>query len=93
MLSLFVDLRPQLLSLMALHYATVMRGRAVARPSCVYTPLSFVDVINHDVALQSSLEIRIWNVDFGIEFRFRTPHRVESIGKTSIFGRDSAINR
>ena len=37
-------------------------------------------VVNHDVALQSSFEIRIWNVDFGLELRILTPYRVESIG-------------
>ena len=50
---------------MALHSTSVcLRGRAVARPSCVYTVI-IVDrddddvdhVINHDVALQSSFEI------------------------------------
>ena len=96
--SLFEILRRTNQSLIILHSATVMRGRAVARPSCVYTVNNDdnddgVDVINHDVALLPFVEILdIWS-HFGIELRILTSDRVESIGKTLIFGLDSTINR
>ena len=62
---------------------------------CLYTVNDDdgVDVVNHDVALLPFVEILdIWS-HFGIELRILTPDRVESIGKTSIFGLDSATNR
>ena len=75
----------------------VVRSSA-ARTNCDYIDYYIInddgdDVINHDVALQSSFEILNFRVDFGIGFWILTPYRVESIGKTSIFGLDNTTNR
>ena len=73
----------------------ILRGRAVARPSCVYTVIIVDrdDDDGNDVALHSFFEILdIWS-HFGLEFRVLTPDRAEFIGKTSIFGLDTTTNR
>ncbi len=52
------------------------------------------DVINHDVALQSSFEnLEKIGVTLAAELRILTPYRVECIDKTLIFGLDTAIDR
>ena len=38
-------------------------------------------------------ENSIFKCQFGFELRILTPYRVESTGKTSIFGLDTTINR
>ena len=81
-----------------------MRGRAVARPSCVYTVNDSAaggggfddvdDAVGNDVALQSFfVKNRNSGVDYGLELQFLTPYRVESIIKALIFGLDSTTNR
>jgi hypothetical protein len=75
----------------------LLRGRAVARPSCVYTvhynDYDGDDVIGSDAALHYYFEISIFWCPFGFELQILTPSRVGSIGKTLIFGLDSTTNR
>ena len=51
------------------HYVVcILRGRAVARPSCVYTVNNDGDdVVGNDVAFVVIFEISIFYVAFGIE--------------------------
>jgi len=76
----------------AFYISGIARASGSEAELCLYTVI-IVDVINHDVALQSSFEILIFNCGFGLEFWILTPYRVGTIGKTSIFGLDSTINR
>ena len=84
-----------------------MRGRAIARPCCVYT-LDFggggildsgviddVDgIVSNDVALQSSfLKICLSFVEFDLAGDFLTPSRVGSILKFSLDKAVTAIYR
>ena len=58
---------------MALHSTTVIaRASGSEAELCLYTVNDDdgVDVINHDVALQSSFEIRIWNVNLALNSAF-----------------------
>ncbi len=66
----------------------VVVSSSAARTNCDYIvdDDDGVDVINHDVALHPFCENLIFKSNFGIEVRILTPYRVESIGKTLIFG-------
>ncbi len=94
-LSLFQDGAAVNLSLIILHSATVMRGRAVARPSCVYTVDAAGVIVAADgniddngevcrfsfLFLEFSLEKSISNIDFDFTANFLTLFLTESIGK------------
>ena len=71
---------------------------SAARTNCDY--IDYIDndddgddVINHDVALQSSFENMKFLSHFATDLRILTPYRVDFIGKMSIFGLDTTINR
>ena len=79
-----------------------MRGRAIARPSCVYT-IDFggggivdsrvIDDVGNDVALNPFLKFWIFDVDLDLTGDFLTPFLTESIGKFWLYEADTAIDR
>ena len=64
-------------------YYIVVVSSSAARTNCDYIDYidDGVDVINHDVALQSSFQNLIFKYQFGIELRILTPYRVGTIGQ------------